>query len=158
MKKQVFFLCTLTIICGCKKNSVEPSTNESTNSSKVVIEPKFIMATPKSTYNYHDTLSGEITAYNISNSIDTILTGNTAGMWSFSLKDDSGRVVIDGPHAFSNLLGFIIIKPGDSSIVNWINLGAINKLITDSTTYRHYTFQMGLYNNSILLSEDILIQ
>ena len=65
----------------------------------VVNGAKFVMTTPKSTYSYHDTLIGTITAYNISNNIDTIITGNTAGMWSFSLKDDSGKIIIDGPHS-----------------------------------------------------------
>jgi hypothetical protein len=148
----------MAIFCGCKNNSVEPSTSGSSSTSMVFNGAEYVMTTPKTTYSFHDTLSGAITATNISNKIDTIGIGNTEGMWSYALKDDSGKVVIDGPHAFSNILGRIIIKPGESSIVNWVVFGTVNNFISDSTTFKHYTFQMGLYNNSILLSEGIIIQ
>jgi hypothetical protein len=96
-------------------------------------------------FGIHDTLIATLTAYNQSSKPETLVVGYSAYLYTWSLKNDSGRVIMFGPMGANNLLRMIFINPNQSSVMY-----SIHQAIADTSgapvTAGSYVLQWNLNN------------
>ena len=97
MRYFIYILSIALIIHGCKKNSnpVASITDSTLSISQVRDSIQYTFAIPKAVFEFHDTLSASITAFNQSTVPETLVI--YMGNFQWSLKNDSGRTLMWGP-------------------------------------------------------------
>jgi hypothetical protein len=137
----------LLISDGCTKssNSVTPITNQTLTTEAVSDSIQYTFAIPKGVFGIHDTLSATLTAYNQSSKPETLVVGYNPYLYTWSLKNESGRVIMFGPMGANNLLRMISINPNQSSVMY-----SIHQAIADTSggpvTAGSYVLQWNLNN------------
>ena len=159
MKNLAFFVAIVFAIGGCQSNSnmVAPI-GDQTSVSNVRDGLQYTFSIPKPILGIHDTLNAFMTVYNQSARPETALIGNIYGLFSWSLKNERGRVIMFGPLAFSQLVGRVPIGPQESKQI----FGIYRQPIADTSGMPvlpgHYLLQSTLYNNSMSFSLGLTLQ
>jgi hypothetical protein len=97
MKYFISLIVSLIIFNGCKNNIVSPGNDQSLGSSQLQNGIIYTLSVSKHIYSLNDTLNAQLTAYNKSAVLDTLVTGFSPNLYNWTLKNDSGRVIMSGP-------------------------------------------------------------
>jgi hypothetical protein len=154
----LYFILALSIaliINGCKKNSnpVASVTNPALSVSQTSDSMQYTFAIPRTVFGIHDTLSASFTAFNQSAEPETLMISE--GNFQWSLKNDSGRILMWGPARNPYPLQRIIINSHQSEVIFGIQQ-AIMDTSGAPVAAGSYVLQ-GLYD-SMLFTLDLSLQ
>ncbi|MFZ1978318.1 MAG: hypothetical protein WAV76_10215 [Bacteroidota bacterium] len=155
MRYFILALSIALIINGCKKNSnpVASVTNPALSISQVSDSMQYTFAIPRAVFGIHDTLTASFTAYNQSAEPETLMVSE--GNFQWSLKNDSGRILMWGPPPNPYPLQRIIINSHQSVVIFGMQQ-AIMDTSGAPVAAGSYVLQ-GLYN-SLLFTLDLTLQ
>ena len=147
MRSLMCILPLLLISDGCNKigNSVSPIATQTLSIEAVSDGIQYTFAIPKGVFGVHDTLIAALTAYNQSSTPETLVVGYTPYLYTWSLTNERGRVIMFGPMGANNSLRMISITPKQSSLMY-----SIHQAIADTSgspvTAGSYMLQWNLNN------------
>ena len=147
MRYLICILPLLLISDGCNKssNSITPTTNQTLSTQAVSDSIQYTFAIPRGVFGIHDTLSATLTAYNQSSKPETLIVGLNPYLYTWSLKNNSERVIMYGPMGANNSLRLIPLNPKQSGL-----LYNIRQAIADTSggpvTAGSYVLQWNLNN------------
>ena len=157
MRYLICVLSLLLIFDGCNKNSnsVTPITNQTLTTQAVSDSIQYTFAIPKAVFSIHDTLSATLTAYNQSSQPVNLVVGYSPYLYTWSLKNNSGRVIMFGPMGANNSQRLIPLNPKQSSVMY-----SIHQAIADTSgapvTAGSYALQWNLNNRITTLLSFLL--
>ena len=112
-------LFAVLIINGCKKdnNIVSTSANQDISSSTIKDSIEYTLTVPKTSFGINDTLSLTFAALNQSSKPDTLVIGLNPNLYSWTLKEESGRTVMFGPMGADDMVEMMSIPPDQSKVM-----------------------------------------
>jgi hypothetical protein len=148
MKYFISLIVSLILFYGCKNNIVAPANDQSFSSTQTQNGIVYSLSVPKLTFGVYDTLKAQLTAYNQSMVPDTLVTGFSPNLFNWTLKDDTGKIIMWGPFPDVYLVEQIFLNPYQEVRLYQINQ-AIRDQLNEPIKAGSYVLQWNLNNHGI---------
>jgi hypothetical protein len=146
MRYIISLIVSLIIFNGCKNNTVAPGNDQSLSAIQVQNGIIYTLSVPKLSFGINDTLKAQLSAFNQSMVPDTLVTGFSPYLYNWTLKNDTGKVIMSGPFPDVYLVERIFLNPNQEARLYQINQ-AIKDQLGEPINAGSYILQWNLNNH-----------
>jgi hypothetical protein len=134
------------VFCLVNSTTVAPGNDQSLSAIQVQNGIIYTLSVPKLTFEIHDTLKAQLSAFNQSMEPETLVTGFSPYLFNWTLKNDTGKVIMFGPFPDVYTVERIFLNPHQEARLYQINQ-AIRDQLDEPINAGSYVLQWNLNNH-----------